>query len=215
MARAVTRVTCLGSACGHQAKPRDTRHSTGGGICDVSWLCSWAPSKASWHASCVLTRLVRTMQGPVARVMCLGSTRGHHARPHGTCHGTGGSRVLARLVGTMQGPVTRVMARAVARITCLDSTCGHQVRPRGTRHGTGGGTRHMSWLNSWLTMSTHHQFRHELGGLDSLSVMQWHWALFSFIPTQESNYFITVWKFVLTKKIKIKTMVHKIYNHND
>ena len=80
----------------------------------------------------------------VAHVTCLGSAQGHHARPCGMRHGTGGgthrvswlsswaqckapwhaSRVLAWLVGTMQGPracvmaweVARVMARAVARV---------------------------------------------------------------------------------------------------
>ena len=30
------------------------------------------------------------MQVPVAHLACLGSARGHHARPRGTRHGTGG-----------------------------------------------------------------------------------------------------------------------------
>ena len=82
------------------------QHGMDGGTCPMSWLGSWAQCKAlshaswngRWHASRVLTRLMGTMHGPVAhvtarvvsRIMCLGSARGHHARPRGTCHGTGG-----------------------------------------------------------------------------------------------------------------------------
>nr|CAN75539.1 hypothetical protein VITISV_009644 [Vitis vinifera] len=168
MARAVARVTCLGSTRGHHPRPS--------GIHLVSMLASWEPCKAPWHASWhrrwhasrVLARLIGTKQGPVARIVCLGSARGHHARSCGTCHSMGdgmrhmswldwwepckapwhaswhewwhASRVLAWLMGTMQGPVARIMARAVARIQCLGSTHKHQARPHGTRR--------ISWLGS-------------------------------------------------------------------
>ena len=114
VARVVARVPCLSSARGHHARPRGTHHGTGGGThhgmgrgtCCVSWLGSWAQCKAPthaswngrWHASRVLTRLMGTMHGPVAHVIaramssvtCLGSARGHHARPRGTHHGMSG-----------------------------------------------------------------------------------------------------------------------------
>lgn len=93
----VAHVKCIGLARGHYARPRDTHHGTGGGTSHVSWLDSWAPCKAQWHASRVYAQLVGTMQGPMARIMarvvarvtCLGLAHGHHARPCGTHHGTG------------------------------------------------------------------------------------------------------------------------------
>ena len=123
------------------------------------------------------------MAQAVARVACLGSSRGHHARPCGTRQGTDDcmlpvswldswalskalwqaswhgrwhtSRVLAQLVGTMQSPVARVMAPAMARVTYLDSACGHHARTRGTRHGTSGGKHPVSWLDSWAPCKAH------------------------------------------------------------
>ncbi|KAL6323583.1 hypothetical protein AAG906_039173 [Vitis piasezkii] len=154
-------VPCLGSAHGHNARPRGRRQGTDRGTIAI------------------LALLMGTMQGLGARIVaravacvpCLGSAHGHNARPHGTpwhgrwhalrvlarlvgtIQGLGhaswherwhASRVLARLVFTMQGPMAHVMARVVARIPCLSSTRGHHARPRGTRHGTSGGTRPVS-----------------------------------------------------------------------
>ena len=84
---------------------RSTHHGTSSGTRRVSWLSSGAPYKAPWHvswhelwhASCVLSRLVGTKQGPVVRVMawavaravCIGSVHEHDARPRGMRHGTG------------------------------------------------------------------------------------------------------------------------------
>ena len=88
VAREVTRVTCLGSAHGHQARPRGTGRVSWVGsraLCKAPWHTSW---HRRWHASHVLAQLVGTKQGPVACVLCLGSARGHHARPRGTRHGT-------------------------------------------------------------------------------------------------------------------------------
>ena len=142
---------------------RSTHHGTGNGTSRVSWLSSGAPYKAPWHvswhelwhASCVLSRLVGTKQGPVARVMAWAVARA-------VC--------IGRFMSTMQGPVacvmTRavacVMARAVARVMCLGPARGHHARPHGTCHGIGGGMRCVSWLGLWApSKAPWHASRHK------------------------------------------------------
>ena len=48
-ARMLARVTGLGSARGHHARPHGTRHGTGGGIRPVSRLGSWATYNSCFH----------------------------------------------------------------------------------------------------------------------------------------------------------------------
>ena len=53
------------------------------------WLCSRAGTMQGPVPPCLGSR-AGIMQVPVAHLACLGSARGHHARPRGTRHGTGG-----------------------------------------------------------------------------------------------------------------------------
>ena len=96
VAREVARVACLGLARGHQARPRGTRHMSRLGSRAGTkqgpvppWLCSRAGTMQGPVPPCLGSR-AGIMQVPVAHLACLGSARGHHARPRGTRHGTGG-----------------------------------------------------------------------------------------------------------------------------
>ncbi|KAL6310944.1 hypothetical protein AAG906_008515 [Vitis piasezkii] len=84
----VTRVTCLGSAHGHQARPRGT-------------------GRVSWVGSRALCKARGTRHGTaVARVACLSSTRGHQARPVARIMAGGGTRprVLAHSWAPCKAP---------------------------------------------------------------------------------------------------------------
>ena len=103
----------------------------------VARIMAWVtcPSTASSTISRVIVAIVAR---EVARVMCLGSARGHQARPHGTRRVSWlGSRAPSKApwhLGLARG-------RAPCKASChLGLARGHQARPRGMHR--------VSWLGS-------------------------------------------------------------------
>ena len=138
----VVHLACLGSACGHHARPRGTRHGMGGGTCHVSLVkrpsfyafAKFLRDDMTWARGWGGSRPAEASKG---RGDIAGGWRGW-VQTSGPWH-----LGLARGRAPCKAPCHLGLARgrAPCKASChLGLARGHQARPHGTRR--------VSWLGS-------------------------------------------------------------------